>query len=257
MKWRNHVDIAGSVAQELSLPPELRGVLRAGVLQPDREGDKAVRLDRNALPHRQRIRHHHPRRRFIMGLLWKARAAHLEGREGDAVWCLGRALHYVQDGSVAVGPFHIFHDRREEELGRGKPVPRAIHLGEECALPSPMFVSMCLRSLRPKRRARDSMFQACLLSSALSSAVLSSPWPSEALLAEGRRAERRHRLVFLPSAVGAGLLAATGLLLSGQPVLLPLAALLAVGVLRSDLAYHHYLRELRWFARAAPASRTI
>ncbi|MCU0861663.1 MAG: hypothetical protein MUE65_05025 [Methanomassiliicoccales archaeon] len=257
MKWRNHVDIASSVARELSLPPELRGVLKAGVLQPDREGDKVVRLDRNALPYRQRIRHHHPRRRFIMGLLWKARAAHLEGREEDAVWCLGRALHYVQDGSVAVGPFHIFHDRREEELGRRKAAPRAIHLGGEYALPSPMFVSMCLRSLTPKRRTRDSMFQACLLSSALSSAVLSPPWPSEALVAETRRAERRHRLVFLPLAVGAAITAATGLLLLGQPLLLPLAALLAAGIHRSDLAYHHYLRERRWFVHAAPASRTI
>jgi hypothetical protein len=257
MRWKNHVDIASAVAERLALSPELRKVLKQGVLQPDWEGDKVLRLDRNALPYRKRVRHHRARKRFIRGLLWKARLAHLEGREEDAVWCLGRALHYVQDGSVAVGPFHIFHDGREAELGRRKVMPQAMRLGEECALPSPLFVDLCLRSLAPKRSAKASMYQACLLSSALSCAVLSPPASSLRLAIDTRKAAGRHRAVFIPLAVIAGLSSALLLLQLDTPLLVPISALLAYLILRSDRTYYHLRCESRWFVPTQPQGRTV
>jgi len=173
MKWKSHLEIADAVSCQLGLPEGLRRVLREGSIQPDREGDKVV-VKEGVLLRRHRVRHHRASKRFIRSLLTTARTAHLEGREEDAIWCLGRALHYIQDGSVAVGPLGWFHDRRESEIAVEHPFPSAIRLGEGVATPSPIFIDLCLRLLSPKRRSDAAMHQACMLSSALAFSVLSS-----------------------------------------------------------------------------------
>lgn len=248
MKWKNHLQIANLVADELSLPRELREVLRQGVIQPDKEGDKVVRFDRQGLPYRQRVRHHKVRWRFIMSLVWKARLAHLEGREEDAVWCLGRAMHYVQDRSVAIGPFGILHDRREAEIGRRKASPESVEVGAIAAAPSPIFVEMCLRTLAPRRSPHAALHQACALSSAMANAVLSDPTPGPMFQHDLLRLQRRHRRLFFPAALLAGAIPLALAPLLGDPYIAVLSLPLAVGVLMSDLAYRDGKKSARWFA---------
>jgi hypothetical protein len=222
MKWKNHLEIANAVSDQLGLPEELRRVLRQGSIQPDREGDKTV-VREGALLKRRRVRHHHASKRFIRKLLWKARTAYLEGKEEDALWNLGRALHYVQDRSVATGPWGWFHDRRESEIGLRHGLPRAFEIGEEASAPSPLFIELCLRSLSPRRDSGAAMHQACMLSSALAFSVMSNPIASIKMRMEIELSERMLRMVAIPLAIAmAASISSIGILL-GQPILVALA----------------------------------
>ncbi len=250
MKWKSHVEIANAVADQLGLPPELKEILRQGSIQPDREGDKVIVRDHRMLLRRRRVRHHRPSKRFIRGLLWKARTAYIEGREEDAVWCLGRALHYVQDRSVATGPLHLFHDAREAKLGQVHFQPNAIRLGAEASVPSPIFIDLCLQQLTPKRSAIAAMHQACMLSSALANTVLSGSSPGKGLIVELKRAEgmRWPTLLALMSVLALAV-SSTGIWL-GQPLFvaasLPLASLILIQTSR----LHGLRAEARWFVRS-------
>jgi hypothetical protein len=249
MKWKNHIEIADAVGSQLDLPMDLKEVLRQGSIQPDCEGDKVIVRDHKSLLHRQRVRHHRPSKRFIRRLLCKARCAHLEGRDEDALWCLGRALHYVQDGSVAVGPFGCLHDRREVEIGHSHIHPSAIQLGAEVAAPSPFFIDLCLRALCPKKQPVAAMHQACMLSSALAVAVLSNPTPSRKLTKEIDMSERRHWRVHLPIAMVVA--AATSLvgIWSVNPLLVASSLPLAILVLMLDTKRQMLKREAKWFTK--------
>lgn len=247
MKWKSHLEIADAISEQLDLAPEMREILRQGSIQPDREGDKVIERDSHMLLRRRWVRHHRGGKRFIRKLLWKARSAHLQGREEDALWCLGRALHYIQDRSVAVGPFSWFHDAREAEIGKRWVLPGAINIGGELAVPSPLFIDLCLRSLSPKRGASSALHQACMLSSALAFSVLFDPMPSGELVMELERSERRHRLIFLPLAIGmAGLMSSIGLWL-GQPALIVSSIPLAAAILLLDSRNRMLRREVEWF----------
>jgi hypothetical protein len=254
MKWKSHLEIANAVAERLDLPKEMSEVLRQGSIQPDREGDKVITRDGRMLLRRRRVRHHRATKRFIRGLLWKARTAYLEGREEDAMWCLGRALHYVQDRSVAVGPFHWFHDAREAEIGLRRVPPDAVRIGEEAAVPSPLFIDLCLRSLSPKKDSSPAMSQASMISTALAFAVLLDPYPNRELAVQIKMSESRHRMVFIPSAIGAAaFLASVGIWL-GQPVLVASSLPTAVVILSLDSKRRMLRREKEWFApRKAPS----
>ena len=257
MKWKSHLEIANAVAERLDLPKEMSEVLRQGSIQPDREGDKVITRDGRMLLRRRRVRHHRASKRFIKGLLWKARTAYLEGREEDAMWCLGRALHYVQDMSVAAGPFHWFHDAREAEIGLRRVPPNAVRIGEEAAVSSPLFIDLCLRSLSCKKGSFSAMNQASMISTALAFAVLLDPHPSRDLAVQVKLSERRHRLVFVPLAIGAAsVLASVGIWL-GQPVLVASSIPTAIVILSLDSKRRMLRREKEWFAPRGDPSGSI
>jgi hypothetical protein len=257
MKWKSHLEITKAVAERLDLPKEMSEVLRQASIQPDREGDKAITRDGRGLLRRRRVRHHHATKRFIKGLLWKARTAYLEGREEDAMWCLGRALHYVQDRSVAVGPFNWFHDAREAEIGSRRVPKYAISIGEEAAVSSPFFVDLCLRSLSPKKSSSSAMNQASMISTALAFAVLLDPYPSRELAIQIKMCERRHRTVFMPLAVGvAAILASVGVWL-GQPFLVASSIPTAAVIIALDSRRRMLRREKEWFAPRETSSGSI
>ncbi len=247
MRWKNHIAIANAVAERLDLPPDLRHLLREGSVHPDKEGDKEVRLDREGLPYRKWVRHHRASKRFIKRLLWRARVAYLEGREEDAVWCLGRALHYIQDGSVAVGPFGIHHDEREATLGARAVMPRALDMGIEMAIPCPFFLDLCLRRLSPKRSSGAAMHQACVLSSALASAVLADPIANTCFEKQCALSYERHRHLFVPLSLAPFPLLTTLSLAWGQPALVLLALPLSILLLRADSHYYFLKRQSTWF----------
>lgn len=244
MKWKSHVEIARAIGDSMGLAPELTACLAEGSVQPDREADKIIRIDRRRSLYRARMRHHRADRRFVMNLVWRSRKAHLEGREEDALWCLGRALHYVQDLCVSVGPFHWFHDAREEDIAGCGVRSEAVEAGISASASSPHFVWGCLRSLRPGRHPAAVLYVAAMYSATISAAVLGESRPSAALLRELRRARRRYRFLIVASglsAVAAGALAvAYG----------PLAALLMIPCLAAALLAHRgwrYMeREARW-----------
>src|SRR5512135_194074 len=103
MKWQNHLEIADAVAEALALPPGLKEILRQASIEPDKHGERLVRFDGKGEPHLRWMRHHRPEAQVIESLARKGRIAFLEGRDDDAVWCLGKALHFLQDDCVSTG----------------------------------------------------------------------------------------------------------------------------------------------------------
>lgn len=235
---------------ELCLTAEIEEILIKAVVEPDRHPEKLIRFSRERGVHAIRMRHHSPERRTIMRLVWKARLALLEGRNGDAVWCLGKALHYVQDLSVDPGWFHSYHDERENAIARLKAMELPIHQGAELAISSPRFVEKCLRSLRPRSRPAAAFHQATLYSSAIAAAVLDEdPLPAS----EQRRilnALRRHRYLTLPAAVFVTMSLMAVSALNSMPWLAIPGLLSGVLIWWSDRPYHRLKQEARWHGLA-------
>ena len=256
MKWKNHMEIARAVAQALTLSPVLASILVEGSVQPDKEADKIIRVNREKTLYRARMAHHRADRRFIMNLIWKARRDRLEGRDEDAVWCLGRALHYVEDLCVATAPFGMSHDSREEAIGRHRVNENAIMGGIRNSLNSPHFVWRCLLSLRSKRDPEDALFQAAMYAAAISASVLGPVRPPRHLMHEIRGAKLAHWLIFLPLASA---LAAIFVYLAFtlQPLLVLAAPLLFLMTLLADRRYAYLRKEARWFGMEPREPATI
>jgi len=250
MKWKNHVEVARAIAKALGLPSELASILVEGSLQPDREADKVIRIGRRHMLYRARMAHHRADRRFVMDLLWKARRARLDDRDADALWCLGRAIHYVEDLSVATGPFGVWHDSREKDLAGHRVSETAILAGVRNSVNSPHFVWECVRSIAPHPEPSAALFHASMYAAAISASVMGDVRPSPRLVGELRRARRRHKLVFLPMAV-IGALVLCGLALLYQPWLGLAAPVLSASILLADREYVYMRVEGRWFGIGA------
>jgi hypothetical protein len=250
MKWKNHVEIAKAIAQALDLPPELASVLVEGSIQPDKEADKIIRIGRRKTLYRARMAHHKADRRFVMRLIWKARKARLEDRGRDAVWCLGRAIHYIEDLSVATGPFGLSHDVREKDLARCKVSQAAISTGVRSSVNSPHFVWGCVRSLSSYPEPSEALYHASMYAAAISISVLGDVQPPRRLVAELRRARRRHWLIILPSAMMAAL-AFGGLALTLEPLLVLVAPFIFALILLADREHAYLKVEGRWFGLEA------
>jgi hypothetical protein len=250
MKWRSHVDIAAAIAAELCLTAEIEEILIRAVVEPDRNPEKLIRFSRERGVHAIRMRHHSPERRRIMRLVWKARLALLEGRNEDAIWCLGKALHYVQDLSVDPGLFHSKHDAREKEIGHYRTTELPVRTGIESSISSPHFVEECLDRLKPKKRPAAALYQATLYSSSIAAAVLDERPPSPSAQRRMLRAIHRHAWLVTPLAF----IAASGLviasLLTGAQWMAVTAPLIGYLVLWADRPYHHLKREARWHGLA-------
>jgi hypothetical protein len=194
-----------------------------------------------------RIRHHSPPRSEIMKLLWKARIAQLHGREEDAVWCLGRALHYVQDVHVRTGPYMISHDQAESDIGRLRADPSNAVAGAEAAAASPHYVRACMARAKPIRDPRLALDSATLLSSAIASATLSNRSPSPSTRDRWKREGRRHRFVVLPLAIGLPVVLAFGAFVVGVPHYSVLGIPVFLAAICSDSQYYYDREEARWF----------
>ena len=246
MKWRSHVDIAEAIAEELGLTDEIEEVLIRAIIEPDRHPERIIRFSRERGFYAIRMRHHRPEKKRIMCLIWKARLALLEGRNEDAVWCLGKALHYVQDLSVDPGLFYWKHDAREEAIGRYRTSEQPMRTGIENAISSPHFVEECLDRLKPKSQPGAALFQATLYSSSIAAAVLDERAPSASAKKRMLGSVRRHAWLVAPLAFASasGLVVASFLM--GAQWLAVAAPLLGYLVLWADRPYHHLKHEARW-----------
>ncbi len=121
-------------------------MMLAGAVEPDKHHE--VRKDHRGLL--RRVRHHGSPDHVILMFIWKARKAYLEGDYEEASRDMGRALHYIQDRSVAKGWRGRAHDRREAAVA-ARPVPvRAITIGMEGAVSSPWFVRDCVQATKER-----------------------------------------------------------------------------------------------------------
>lgn len=246
MKWRNHLDIADAVAEALGLPPYLREVLRQASVEPDKHGERLMQFDRKGEPSLRWTRHHRPEVEVIESLAWKGRRAFLEGRQDDAVWCVGKALHYLQDECVSTGLLGIKHDDREDAISDHRVSRDAVLSGVRGAEPSASFMRDVLRSIRPNRDPVKALDRAGLFSGALAASVLLEREPNRRILLEWQGARRRFRTVVLPASIMVAVVASMASFLLGEALIV----LAVVPAFLAPIAYRRYWstkEEMAWF----------
>jgi hypothetical protein len=246
MKWRNHLDIADAVADALELPSHQKEVLRQASVEPDKHGERLLHFDRNGEPHLRWMRHHRPEARVIESLAWKGRRAFLEGRDDDAVWCVGKALHFLQDDCVSTGAFGRAHDDSEEAISDLRLSRETVVSGVSGAKVSMNFMLGCVRSAKPCRDPEVALNRAGLFSGALAASVLLGRTPDRRLMEEWLSVRRRFRLAVLPSSLSLAAAVLMSSLLVNELIIAPLAMV----ALLAPWAYRRYWflkEEMTWF----------
>ncbi len=246
MKWRNHLDIADAVADALELPPHRKEILRQASIEPDKHGERVLHFDRRGEPYLRWMRHHHPEAEVIEAMAWKARHAFLEGREDDAVWCVGKALHFLQDDCVSIGALGTRHDSSEEAISELRLSRETVVSGVQGAKVSVNFMRECLRSIRPCRDPTTALNRAALFSGALAASILRGRNPERRLLLEWLATRRRFLIRVVPASVVLAIAALVSSLLADEP----LFALFALPALFAPIAYRRYWflkEEMTWF----------
>jgi hypothetical protein len=247
MKWKNHLSIAKAISSSMGLPENLERILSEGSIEPDRHPERKQYVLLWSGRTLRRVPHHNPDRLVIIGLVWKARRAHLEGDEENAMWHLGKALHYVQDACVDTGFLGSRHTEMEDEIGRWRPSTQAIEEGRIGSRPSPSYILSCIETIRPKRQAEAAVYQACVFSAAIAQAVLSPNRPEPGFIQHMLRVGTRHRRTITPlsCAFGASFVLAA---FFSSSVLVALPSLPAVyAVQRLDREFYFLKNESRWF----------
>lgn len=119
-----------------------------GVEEPDRspEAELQAKVSRrgNVYLVVNRVRHHGVNRNRIMRRLWHARRLWLDGKQFEAAWQLGYALHYIQDACIG----GLNHASDEAEIRR---IPIPVHVIEANARPP--FISSLERAVAGLRPA--------------------------------------------------------------------------------------------------------
>jgi hypothetical protein len=246
MKWRNHLDIADAVADALALPPYQKEILRQASVEPDKHGERVLHFDGKGEPHLRWMRHHRPEAQVIESLLRKGRRAFLEGREDDAIWCVGKALHFLQDDCVSTGLLGRAHDEREDEISDHRVSRETVAAGAREAEVSLNFMRECVRSVTPCRDPLVALNRAGLFSGAVAASVLRGCSSDRGLLDEWQLVRRRFQMIVLPAAGALVITALAASVLVNEPLI----ALASVPGLLAPWAYRRYWflkEEMSWF----------
>ncbi len=246
MKWKSHKAIARAISQEMGLSYDLEKAFCDGSVEPDKRPDPLLRIGKNGRGYIVRAPHHHPHIGTVMAHAWMARRAYLQGNDYWAVKSLGRALHYVQDKSVHTGFMFLAHDSREEAIAKIDPPLKAVVRGMDMAVCSPDFVRKCITKVRPRRNAKEAMYEATLYSSAIFASIFTSPKTTERFLNDYRKAVRRRRLRWL-SAVGIVMMSVLAVTILGHPIMAVLGAVMAAAIVVIDPHYRRLKGEAEWF----------
>lgn len=109
--WQAHRSIVQAVLQELPLPREVFEGVMKGVVDPDKTPDREVKLriygNKGVSFREGYAKHHGSSRRLVEYYLNLSLYYFRRGDPRRAGFMLGRALHYVQDGSLSRRKFLI------------------------------------------------------------------------------------------------------------------------------------------------------
>ncbi len=245
MKWRSHAQITGLVADALELPDDLAELMIEASIYPDRHALKTVKKERGR--HRvRRVRHHRASRAEVMRLLWRARRSYLIGEDEDAVWRLGRALHYIQDAHVHIGPFYSHHDQFEKEISFLAPCNSSIREGVERSIASPHFVRGCVDASVQMGDPQKALDHAALMSASIAGAVLGEAVDSPSLARRWRTTRLRHSIIVVPAAIGVLGLTAFWARANNAPHLLAVGVPISAAIVLADRSYAHCSDEAKW-----------
>jgi hypothetical protein len=112
MKWEDHKRLIMAATRQHHVPLHTYKGLLDGVVYPDKINASLKNQGRHLESH------HNPDADKIIKLIWKARRYWLNGKENDAGFQLGGALHYIHDSLVSKGFLGCSHDSNEEEINK-------------------------------------------------------------------------------------------------------------------------------------------
>jgi len=95
--------------------------------------------------------HHNPSDSKIVELIWQARRFWLDGKENDAGFQLGRALHYIHDGLVSKGFMGLFHGSNESKIQTLNISENILDSGIKDSRSDPFYVEDLVRSVSWKK----------------------------------------------------------------------------------------------------------
>ncbi len=110
MKWKDHRRLIIAAAQKQYVPTATYRGLLEGVIYPDKTNSWRKEHGKSLESH------HNPNADKIVNLIRQARRFWLNGKEFDAGFQLGQALHYIHDGLVSKGFTGLFHDSNENKI---------------------------------------------------------------------------------------------------------------------------------------------
>lgn len=247
MKWKNHIAIAKAISKSLGLPKELEKALSQGSIEPDKYPDKVLRVGRRGRIYTARAPHHNPELGVIMKHIWNARLAYLNGDNFQAMKSLGRALHYIQDKSVAKGFLGLSHDSREDNLSFQTIPEDAIERGIDIAICSSHYVKKTINSAKPKKDLDEIMDQACLYSAAIAKAVIGEKKPPNELMENFKSAKESYYKRTLPVSIGISTVILIASIIVQNLLFIIFGILAGYIVQRLDLKYYYLKEEAKWF----------
>ncbi len=164
----------------------------------------------------------------------------------EALFNLGRALHYVQDKCVSKGFLGLFHDKIEKNLSETSLPKYSFSDIKKNAESSPHFIKSVLNSLSPEKDVYKILEKAITTSILITASTLGSKEIPKELLEAYKNAKQKFMKSIVPISIGVGLTSSI-LLFIYNPLLFPIGLLSGYMIYWSDRNYHNLKEEARWY----------
>ncbi len=239
MKWKDHRRLIGVATQRHPVSPFTYKGLMEGVVYPDKTNswrDKhGIRLES----------HHHPDTNKIIKLIWRARRHWLDGKENDAGFQLGQALHYIHDSLVSKGFLGWSHDSNENEINTLNINANALYAGIVDSNCDPFYVEKLVHYSSPQSPEK-ALEIASYITASLIKAVLNHQAMPPELEEEYAYAKMQHSN-YLKAGIGAGFATLLIAVFINSMQLILLAPILGFITVKMDSGYYRIEKIWHWF----------
>ncbi len=239
MKWKDHRRLISAVTQCHRVPSSSYKGLMEGVIYPDLTNSWRSK-------HGKRLEsHHHPQKSKIVKLILQARTYWLEGKENDAGFQLGRALHYIHDGLVDKGFMGLFHSSNENKIHALNLSDNNVDLGLRDSLSDPFYIEDVVQSIAPQNpeKAFDT---ASYITASLIKAVLNYQTIPSGLAEEHKSACLKHAK-YLKAGIGICLVSFLLAVFINSMQLILFSPVLGYITVKMDYGYYQTEKKWNWF----------
>ncbi len=239
MKWKDHRRLILAATQKHRVPYSTYNGLMKGVIYPD---------ETNSWRKKQGKRlesHHHPDKRKIVKLILRARMYWLEGKENDAGFQLGRALHYIHDGLVSKGFIGLFHDSNENNIQSMNLNDNNVYLGLRDSLSDPFYIEDVVHKITPQN-PENAIEQASYITASLIKAVLNYQTIPPELDEEYKHACLKHSK-YREAGFGVCLIIFLFAIIFSSMQLILFSPALGYIIVKMDYGYYHTEKKWSWF----------
>jgi len=219
-------------------PSAYKGLME-GVIYPDKTNSWRRK-------HGKRLEsHHHPNKGKIIKLILQARKYWLEGKENDAGFQLGRALHYIHDGLVSKGFIGLFHDSNENKIHTMNLYDKNFDLGLRDSLSNPFYVEDVVQNTAPQDPEK-AIETASYITASLIKAVLNYQIISPELVEEYKSVCIQHKKYLKAGICVCFLIFLLAIFLNSMQLILfsPIVGFITV---KMDYGYYRIEKKWNWF----------